>query len=82
MKVNKSGRSSPLVNLGPVGIDLVDEAEPHYICERTDKDNFTTVLVKSNLMVHHFPNKYENGLRKAHDYILFFNYSPSREKET
>ncbi|KAJ3143913.1 hypothetical protein HK101_002956, partial [Irineochytrium annulatum] len=43
---------------------------PHYVVERTDKERFGKMLVKGQMLYHHFPNKYENALWQAHDYLL------------
>lgn len=49
---------------------FIDFAEKHYVVERSDKDHFASVHVKTNMLYHHFPNKYDNGLRKAHEWIV------------
>ncbi|KAJ3168430.1 hypothetical protein HK101_011637 [Irineochytrium annulatum] len=58
------------VKVGLSGNKIVDDETPHYVMELSDKANFVTVMVKINMLYHHFPNKYENGMMKAHDWIL------------
>ncbi|KAJ3164115.1 hypothetical protein HDU88_005613 [Geranomyces variabilis] len=51
------------------GNPLVDDITPHYLVERSSKELFCNIQFKTNFLWHHLPNKYDAGLRKAHDYL-------------
>ncbi|TPX69663.1 hypothetical protein SpCBS45565_g02326 [Spizellomyces sp. 'palustris'] len=51
------------------GNPLIDDIVPHYLVERSQKELFCNIQFKNNFLYHHFPNKYDNALRKAHDYL-------------
>ena len=48
----------------------IDETKKHYVVERSDRDLFSSIHIKSNFLFHHFPNNYEKGIRKSHDWLL------------
>ncbi|KAJ3020020.1 hypothetical protein HKX48_001435 [Thoreauomyces humboldtii] len=54
---------------GLTGNEYVDDIFPHYLVERSSKELFCNIQFKTNFLWHHLPNKYDSGLRKAHDYL-------------
>jgi hypothetical protein len=54
------------------GNPIIDHHEPHYVVERSLHEYFDDMHIKSGMLVHHFLNKYDNGLRKAHDWLVSY----------
>lgn len=52
---------------------VVDTPTPHYVVERTTYKNFEDMYIRSNMIWQHLPYKYDNGIRKAHDWLVDFN---------
>ncbi|KAI8850183.1 hypothetical protein BC829DRAFT_432095 [Chytridium lagenaria] len=52
------------------GVKAVDDERPHYVLERSDRHRFLDVQVKLDMLWDHIPSRYENGLKKAHDWLL------------
>ncbi|KAJ3222083.1 hypothetical protein HK099_002737 [Clydaea vesicula] len=51
------------------GHPLIRTDVGHYVVEKTDKRNFLSVQIQQNLLYHHFPNKYLNGMQKSIDWL-------------
>lgn len=43
----------------------------HYAVEKSDKKLFLTIPLRSNVLFHHFPDRYEKGLRG----VCFMNFN-------
>jgi hypothetical protein len=41
----------------------------HYVLEKTDKKLFLSIPLRSNILFHHFPDRYEKGLRGVNSLI-------------
>lgn len=46
---------------------LDDLQNPHYIVEEASRCGFTTLALKSLMIVHHFPSRYEKAIKKVSD---------------
>ncbi|KAI9339192.1 Alpha/Beta hydrolase protein [Zopfochytrium polystomum] len=59
-----------LQNVEPPPHRVAEEDDtPHYVCEQSDRNFYNVLLIKPNMLFHHLPNKYETGLRRAHDWL-------------
>ncbi|KAJ3111497.1 hypothetical protein HDU96_005650 [Phlyctochytrium bullatum] len=61
------------------GVPAVDDTRPHYVLERSDRSRFLTVQVKLDMLWDHIPSKYENALKKAHDWLV--EHQPDEAEE-
>ncbi|RKP04277.1 hypothetical protein CXG81DRAFT_23053 [Caulochytrium protostelioides] len=48
---------------------FISDPEPHYLIEESDARHFSDFAVRANACHHHFPDKYDNGMRKAYEWI-------------
>ncbi|KAI8920196.1 hypothetical protein DFJ77DRAFT_451634 [Powellomyces hirtus] len=65
----KPPKADEIDEAGYTGNPLIDDMTPHYLIERSSKELFCNIQLKTNFLWHHLPNKYDSGMRKAHDYL-------------
>ncbi|KAJ3261310.1 hypothetical protein HK103_005918 [Boothiomyces macroporosus] len=76
-KTNRLDPTSSLLKKGlhknNTGNPILDDEEPHYVVERSIPEHFDDVHFKVDMIFHHFNNKYDNALRKAHDWLVEYH---------
>lgn len=70
--IYKTSRSIPEYAIG--GVDECEiKSKGVYSVELGNRKHFTTMQLKNNFLMHHAPDKYEYGLRKAIDRLDTLN---------